>query len=565
MNLKTVEQQDFSDCQGKLEKMVSKEINEVINVWKALVLFRHISWILTSIFYLFNTQASFIGNKLVITFFLLIYSVLIIRVYEKSKHTIDKITVIVVDTFGIAMFLIPTGGLESEFLWYALNPIFMSAVLLSNIFCWGILTIFLVTATISSIITKDITLLDAWKQNHFVLLIFLLLTISAYIFSRLLHRLERAYTQVSALYSSSEKLLQHNTYLYQTLESFSLDDNPHKLADLLADYTRKLTDCQATLCYLDQPNEECISSFSDPNNIFSKNNDIDNESMHSIYDSFNKDGKEEFDLSFKHKETNYRLIAIPIQSVGNRFGFLGYVINNKNCDPKFKKTALFLAEMGAVVLERKKNIEVSARLQIYEEQNRIANEIHDGVSQYLFSIVYALHGLLNKKGSLQDIGTQSQLQLISNTANKAARELRASIYRISSSRRGEQVFVTVLSSYLQGLAQLNNILVGFKTEGSEEALSPALRKAIYRIVCESTSNAIRHGRCCTINVFLKMDPAEIIIKVIDDGRGFDLSKLTNKGLGLENMRGLTLSFRGRFKIISTPGQGTQVTCIVPDK
>ena len=262
----------------------------------------------------------------------------------------------------------------------------------------------------------------------------------------------------------------------------------------------------------------------------------------------------------------WEIIFVPLQSETLFFGLLGYAMyaGDKNYEHE-SRALMYLSELVAAVMERQKAEDLSSRLMVVEEQNRIANEIHDGVSQQLFSVVYALHAISQKKGMLQESDVQKQLSLIKKTANQAAKDLRTSIYRISPNKRGEQVFLAGVSSYLEDLAKLNNMKVEFLPEGSEESLSPAMRKALYRIIREATSNAIRHGKCETIKVFLKMSTVRVSLQIIDNGKGFvvDDQKYQN-GLGLVNMRSLMATFNGSFTVDSYPGSGTIITCVAPE-
>lgn len=542
---------------------MSFSTKDIMNEWKVLVSFRYISLILTSTFYLLGTDALLIRYKLIVIVSLLIYSILIINLYEKSKVIFEIIIVFAAEILGIALFLIPTGGVESPFIWYALNPIFMSTVLLPGVYCWGVLILFLAAATTGSLILKNISVVDAWKQNHWVLLVFLLLTIFAYLLAKLIRQLSKAYDELSALYSASKEVLQYNSNLYQALESLSSGEDSSHLAGLLVEYARKLTGSPASVCYLNQSNIESRWIVSDPGGILI-NKFANKDNLDKIWDKLSASTQDNISLALPFSDKNELITCIAMQSIGTRFGFLGYIAPSGSTRDEYIKAVNFLAELGATVLERQKTDELSTRLMVSEEQNRIANEIHDGVSQYLFSIVYALHGLSKRKGAFQDEETRNQLTLIANTASKAAQELRVSIYRISPRRRGEQVFVAGISSYLAELAKLNNVKVDINAEGSEEAISPALRKALYRIIRESTSNAIRHGMSRNIKVRLQMEPSMVMLQITDDGKGFDVLNEKNKGLGLENMNSLVTSFKGRLNIESSPGQGTKITFLIPD-
>ena len=77
---------------------------------------------------------------------------------------------------------------------------------------------------------------------------------------------------------------------------------------------------------------------------------------------------------------------------------------------------------------------------IIEEQNRIANEIHDSVSQRLFGIVYSLHSLQDKSENITREELNKEYKFLSKTANTTIKELRSAIYRLSSVKKGEKPF-----------------------------------------------------------------------------------------------------------------------------
>ena len=180
----------------------------------------------------------------------------------------------------------------------------------------------------------------------------------------------------------------------------------------------------------------------------------------------------------------------------------------------------FLAELGTIVIERRQLEDLSSRLKVAEEQNRIANEIHDGVCQYLFGLSCGLHSLSTRNSYLQEKRVQQEFDLLKRTANQASRELRDSIYRISPAKRGEQFFISGVDSFLNDQAALNEIRITFTPVGSEDAVSPALRKALYRIIREATSNAIRHGKADDIGISLEMAPHKVTLDIWDNGQGF---------------------------------------------
>ena len=105
--------------------------DDVLGGRRVLMLFRYISWFLTSIFYIIGISDNPLIVKIGVSLALLIASMVAVRFYTSAKkNQLSIFGVIIVDTLFIVILLIPTGGLNSPFLWYALNPILMAISLL---------------------------------------------------------------------------------------------------------------------------------------------------------------------------------------------------------------------------------------------------------------------------------------------------------------------------------------------------------------------------------------------------------------------------------------------------
>lgn len=538
---------------------------DVLGGRRTLVLFRYISWFLTSLFYLAGDPKSNVFLNLGIIIALLLSARTALRLYSDNKRTrANTFGLIIADTLFIAVLLVPTGGLGSPFMWYALNPIFMAISLLPLSYCWGVMGVMAAAVTATAICHGDTAgIISGWQKYPWFTLVFLLLTTAALLFARLAKQLSEAYEKLSCAHQSTERLLEHISDLYHAMESFSMGEDPRHLAALLAGYARKLTGAQAGVCCLIQDQYQSCWETSDPGCLLSH---LEYQKIDAVWRELQEGQSLVYRLPLTHSGPEAKeIVCVPLQTTGACFGLLGYVVNQGPKSQVNEERAInYLAELVAIILERRRADVLAVRLMVAEEQNRIANEIHDGVSQHLFSIVYALHALSRKQVHLQEPEVQQQLGLIRKTANQAARELRASIYRISPSKRGEQVFLGSVAAYLEDLARLNSIKVDFLPEGTEEALSPALRKALYRIISEATSNAIRHGKCKHIKVTLRMAPGTVVLQVVDDGRGFKVTEQTQKGLGMANMHSLMTSFNGRLTVQSEPGNGTRITCAIPE-
>ncbi len=374
----------------------------------------------------------------------------------------------------------------------------------------------------------------------------------------------------------AEKNVQRIASLYEAVEMISMREDPQKAIDLFAAYARALTGCEKVIFWMEKPLDSQIDK--GPGYFYAvrgKRGIFPEEQWREVLlqawseirvtprslileiqtDDFSRGGKGQ-------------LVCVPVVSRARCFGILAALQPQDQHDVEdITQILSFLAELSAVSIERSIADFFDDKLLVIEEQNRIANEIHDSISQNLFSIVYGLD-VLHKKAVFLELEQQEVLGTIRKLAAQTARELRLLIYRLSPRHRGDNTFMNEVKTYLDGLANINSIAIDFQVTGREEFLNQTTCRAFYRMIKEATGNAVRHGKCLNITVELEMSPFGANLKIIDDGRGFDVSfynKPVNSDgkLGLINMRELALSLQGTFNIESESGRGTVVHCSVP--
>jgi len=275
-----------------------------------------------------------------------------------------------------------------------------------------------------------------------------------------------------------------------------------------------------------------------------------------------------------HGKTWYFCCA-QIQSSQNKFGVL-ITLGTRPFDeePRVLRSMAILGYVTSAILERQQSETLHSKLAVAEEQTRIARDIHDSVSQSLFSLVYGLQGTLSTLDAGDIAAARTKLETLRNIAASVSREIRTSIYRLSESS-SEGAFVQAIRSYLAELSNLYSVATSLSVEGSEDNLSPAVRRAVWRVVREATSNALRHGESTQIKVSLHMQPLQIVVRVEDNGKGFtppsenellgqDTAQVANGGLGLLSMTSLARSFDGSLSIESQSGHGTRLTLRIPN-
>lgn len=551
-------------------------INSKPGVIKIIYVYRYISWLLTSLFYLIGEPRSPLVFKLGVILSLLIAAKIVTDICIKSSNSPNVLkTVIITEIVGITLLLLPTGGIKSPFVWYALNPVLFAAIFLSPIFCWINLFFYILCSGAMSFAFFNYdnhSIRQLIVENSNVILILVLITVAVELMGNLTRQLNKQATDLEtqkselskmnllleAAKSRADESLENIMSLYQVVEAFSNQNNLREFMQVFTEYTTRLTKSEMSFFWISQyKNDESIIVI---NGDETYEKDIISE-IETLWKDFRN-----IDKSILVKIKNRDFVIISVKSVSRIYGFMGILIDDVNYhDLKleyFQKLS-FLSELSAVILERFLLEEITDNFMLVEEQNRIANEMHDNVSQRMFGISCAIHSIKARWKEMTNEQINEQLDLINEASNEAMKELRTTIYRLSSKKRGEKFFILNLQKYFDEFSKLNNINIDFKISGNPEELSGSIKKSLYRIIHEATGNAVRHGRCSNLHVSLQESPGGVKLSIADDGVGFELDKVNSRGLGLSNMEGLVKSLNGRFNISSNPGNGTGIYIVIP--
>jgi signal transduction histidine kinase len=222
-----------------------------------------------------------------------------------------------------------------------------------------------------------------------------------------------------------------------------------------------------------------------------------------------------------------------------------------------------LAEHAAIALTNARLYERSRELTIAEERARLAHELHDAVAQKLFSLrltAQAAAALVTR-----DPGrARQELRQVAQLAAEAADELRAAVIELRPAALDEDGLVATLRAQTQVLDRAHPASVTFDS-GGVRALPAPQEAALLRVAQEALHNALRHAAPARVEVALLRRRAATVLRVADDGAGFDPNAVRAAGrhLGLVSMRDRAAAVGGALTVESEPGKGTVIEMEVP--
>ncbi|MET9296343.1 GAF domain-containing sensor histidine kinase [Streptomyces sp. NPDC003077] len=263
-------------------------------------------------------------------------------------------------------------------------------------------------------------------------------------------------------------------------------------------------------------------------------------------------------------------IGLPIADGDEILGAL-FLANKKSPKPagscgftaEDERLLGILAQHAAIALTNARLYERSRELTIAGERARLAHELHDAVAQKLFSLrltAQAATALVDR----DPVRAKEELRQITALAAEAADELRAAVVELRPAALDEDGLVATLRSQAQVLDRAHTARVTFESRGVR-ALPAAQEEALLRVAQEALHNALRHSDAQRVDVTLARHGARVILRVADDGHGFDPGAVRRAGrhLGLVSMRDRASGVGGKLTVESAPGKGTAVEMEVP--
>ena len=253
------------------------------------------------------------------------------------------------------------------------------------------------------------------------------------------------------------------------------------------------------------------------------------------------------------------LLVIPLHVEGANIGALDVVNKPGGFSEDDIRIMSLFANQAAIAIENTRLHHQAEQLAVLEERQRLARELHDSVSQSLYSVsLYAdAARLALSKSEIKE--ASENLQELRNMAREAMLDMRLLIFELHPPILENEGLVVALRTRLESVEARSGIHTEFDVE-EEKRLFIQTEAELYRIAQEALNNAVKHSQAKNIRVRLQFKANKFTMNIWDNGIGFDPNKKDQSGgLGLRGMEDRVKRINGRLKIVSNPGGGTQLT------
>jgi len=271
---------------------------------------------------------------------------------------------------------------------------------------------------------------------------------------------------------------------------------------------------------------------------------------------------------FRHEVVESGLCCVACVPLATRSGVLGVMCvaakEPQNFDERVLDLLLSIGTWAGLSFENVRLQRQARRLAVLEERERIGMDLHDGIIQSIYAVGLALD-YARSTVDAEPSTARSKIDQAINDLDNTIRDIRSYILDLRPRQfLGEDL--------MQGLEQLveefnansrsQAILIG--PRNGLMGLSTANATALFHICQESLANSAKHAQAGLVDVRLMTTGERVVLEITDDGRGFDLRKMSvTLGHGLSNMHVRANKVGGDVEFTSEPGSGTTVLAWVP--
>jgi PAS domain S-box-containing protein len=248
-------------------------------------------------------------------------------------------------------------------------------------------------------------------------------------------------------------------------------------------------------------------------------------------------------------------LLAPLHAGGETLGIILVVrIRDNPFTPEEVALLDSIADQVAISI---RNDRLRKQTVVLEERQKLARELHDSIAQSLYGLVnLAEAGQAQLEAGETNLLTHTLVR-VTETGRQVIKEMRRYIHQLRPSVLKEEGLIAALQLRLDAVEGRSGVQTHLFADEDLDLPFP-VEEAFYWIAQEALNNILKHTNARTITITIGRRGKEMVLEVVDDGRGFDPQTVDHCGMGLKNMRDRTEELGGRMSIDSRPGEGTRI-------
>jgi signal transduction histidine kinase len=261
------------------------------------------------------------------------------------------------------------------------------------------------------------------------------------------------------------------------------------------------------------------------------------------------------------------VVLVPLIAAGRAFGELHvHLPTEGRLAPDDETFLVALADQAAVAALNATLFTAAAQTATVLERQRLARDLHDSVSQALFSMTLharAAQRHLGAAGITEAEPAAIEVARLHELTQGALAEMRALIFELRPGALAEEGLAAALTKQAAALTAREQVPVVVHGPDVAVALPPEVAEHLYRLTLEALHNALKHAQASRLDVSMRVQKQQLVIDVADDGVGFDPRQPHPGHLGLHTMTDRAHTIGAELRVESHIGAGTRITVRMP--
>jgi PAS domain S-box-containing protein len=260
-------------------------------------------------------------------------------------------------------------------------------------------------------------------------------------------------------------------------------------------------------------------------------------------------------------------MGVPLLLKGEVLGLLTLASAHKgHFTERHATLALAAGRQAAVAVENARLYDQGRQWAAAEERARLARELHDSVTQALFSMTLharTTHMYLDREGIDPKSPLALSVRQLSDLTQGALAEMRALLFELRPGALREEGLVAALRKQAAALTAREEVKVEVQAPPGRISLDERVEEQLYRLSQEALHNVVKHAQATHVQLCLSLKEDSVTLEVTDNGIGFDVAERHPGHMGLSTMAERAASLGGNLEVHSAPGAGTVVRVAVP--